>query len=183
VHVTLKVLDDVPSLRRGHCYKALHAAFAAGRCRFGFRLVHYSVQGNHMHLVCEAADATALSRGMQGLSIRLARRLNRRLGRRGRLFAERYHARILRTPREVRNVLAYVLNNARRHAPADVTFPRDWIDALSSAPYFDGWRNQPRLYSAPEPDTPVTAPVTWLLRTGWRRRGLLHTAEVPGTLG
>lgn len=145
----------------------------------GFRLVQFTVQGNHIHLIVEAPDKVRLARGVQGLCVRIARRLNRRLGRAGKLFAERYHARILKTPSQVRRVLAYVLNNSRRHCPPSTTIPGDWIDVCSSAPWFDGWRNQPRLYSAPEPDIPITAAVTWLLRAGWRRCGLVHTAEVP----
>src|SRR5262249_58519043 len=99
--------------------------------------------------ICEAKDAEVLTRGMQGLAIRMARRLNGRIGRKGQLFSERYHARILRSPTEVRRVLAYVLNNSRRHAGRDVSFPRGWIDPLSSAPWFDGWQWPP--ISWPQP--------------------------------
>lgn len=79
----------------------LRTAFAAGSERFGFRLRQYSVQSDHRHLVVEGKDRRALSRGMQGLLIRIAKGLNRLWGRRGTVFADRYHDRILRTPREV----------------------------------------------------------------------------------
>jgi len=181
VHVTLKVLPSVPHLRRRHCFAVLRAAFARGKDRFGFRLVHFTVQGNHLHLLCEAKDKHSLTRGMQGLTIRIARRLNRKIGRAGRLFAERYHARILRSPSEVRHALAYVLNNSRHHPPRHVTFGRDWIDPMSSAPWFAGWKWPPRLRGRPDdPDCPIVPPSTWLLNTGWRLRGLIAPDEVPG---
>jgi len=177
VHVTLKVLEDAPNLRRRHCFEALRTAFAKGRDRFGFRLVHFTVQGNHMHLICEAKDKESLTRGMQGLSIRVARKLNARANRKGRLFAERYHARILRSPTEVRNALAYVLNNTRHHASRDVTYARDWVDEKSSAPSFDGWKWPPRSQISADCTTNAS---TWLLSTGWRLRGLIAPDEVPG---
>src|SRR5215468_7072929 len=137
VHVTLKVRAGAPYLQRGVCFRAVRGAFVTGRAKPGFRLVHFTVQGNHLHLICEAVDKERLARGMQGLAILVAKRLNAKLGRKGKLFAQRYHARILRTPSEVRHALVYVLNNSRRHDPR---VPRDWVDPLSSAAFFDGWR-------------------------------------------
>lgn len=135
VHVTLKVLREAPYLRRGVCYRAIREALVAGKEKNGFRMVHFTVQGNHLHFVCEAGDRQGLARGMQGLAIRIARRVNRRTERKGKLFAERYHARILRTPTEVRNALVYVINNSRRHRPGVGRF---WIDPMSSAAWFGG---------------------------------------------
>ena len=83
-------------------FRAVRRALTGARARFGFRLVHFSVQRDHLHLLAEASDRRALSRGMQGLSIRVAKAVNRRLGRRGAVFADRYHARALKTPREAR---------------------------------------------------------------------------------
>ena len=180
VHVTLKVRAEVPHLRRGDCFVVLRRCFARGKERFGFRLVHFTVQGNHLHLLVEAKDKTALSRGMQGLAIRIARQLNKKLRRTGKLFAERYHERILKTPTETRRALLYVLANSRRHTSDKIT-TRDWIDPMSSAPWFDGWRRRPREpWFQPEGEPPVVPPTTWLLGQGWRRQGLLDPAVVPG---
>ena len=118
VHVTVKVCAGLPSLRRRAEQIALRAVFRAAADRFGFRLVHYSVQTNHLHLIAEAGERTALTRGMKGLLVRAARALNRLWRRRGPLVRERFHEHVLRTPREVRNALAYVLGNARRHGIA-----------------------------------------------------------------
>ena len=114
VHVTLRIVRGVPSLRVGSTYRALERAMRAGRERFGLRLVQYSVQSNHVHMLVEAEGRASLSRGMQGLKVRMARALNRVWKRAGTVFADRYHAHVLRTPREVRTALAYVLLNARR---------------------------------------------------------------------
>jgi REP element-mobilizing transposase RayT len=183
VHVTLRVVRGLGNLRKGPARRAIFRAFAAGCERFGFRLVHFSLQHNHLHLVCEADDARALSRGMQGLSIRLAKALNRRFDRSGRVFADRYHARPLCTPREVRHALAYVLNNARHHGPKRAP---GWMDPCSSARLFTGWRHGTRidqgecLEEMASAGRPVACSRTWLLGTGWKRHGLLDVDEVPG---
>jgi REP element-mobilizing transposase RayT len=174
VHVTTRLRAGLPSLRRQATLRVLHRAFFAGMDRFGFRLVHFSVQSNHVHMIAEARDRHALTLGMQGLSIRVAKALNKLWGRRGAVFADRYHARILRTPREVRNGLCYVLSNARKHGLALA----ERLDPFSSARWFDGWREAP----GPRPggSGPIVAARTWLVRVGWRRHGRIDPQAVPG---
>jgi len=110
----------------------------ARACERGtFRVVHYSLQSNHVHLVVEAAHRAALARGMVAVGSRLARAVNRVFGRRGPVLADRYHLRVLKTPREVRNALRYVLLNARRHASR--LSGKVLLDPASSARWFDGW--------------------------------------------
>ena len=116
---------------------------------------------------------------MQGLCIRIAKRLNSMLQRKGAVFADRYHAQILKTPRQVRNALAYVLNNFRRHGEVLGDVPGNLTDDRSSADWFDGFRNRPA-YGELDDDAPVAGPRTWLLRVGWRRHRLIQTFEVPG---
>jgi hypothetical protein len=113
---------------------------------------------------------------LQGLAIRVARAVNRDLDRRGRVFGDRYHAHVLRTPREVRNAIIYVLQNWRKHVPG-----ARGLDLRSSARWFDGWRESiSMLRSRPCPSSsPVAAPRTWLARVGWRRGGLVDTTERP----
>ena len=115
VHVTWRMKKGVWNLRTRRCFTVLARAFYAGANRFGFKLVHYSVQGNHLHLLVEAHDRTALSRGMNGMGVRVARGLNRVMQRHGRVLDDRYHAHILRTPTEVRRARTYLLQNARKH--------------------------------------------------------------------
>ncbi len=137
-------------------------------------MVHFSVQGDHVHLIVEAHDKVALSSGLRGLSIRAARALNRAAGRSGRIWADRYHARDLATPREVRHALCYVLHNGRKHGRQIRS-----ADPCSSARWFDGWRDHAPIFDFATDPPPVVRPRTWLLTTGWRRRGLLRLDEMP----
>jgi hypothetical protein len=176
--VTIKVRADVPSLRTVRLVREIERTFAVACEREDFRLVHYSLQGNHAHLIVEADNERALGRGMKALGARVARAVNSIFSRSGPVVADRYHVRVLRTPREVRNALAYVLLNARRHAAkAGRTLSRAvGIDPASSGRWFDGWRNG----ITPALSAPVAAPRSWLLAIGWRGRGLLSPDEIPG---
>ena len=115
VHVTWRMRKGVWNLRTRRCFKALARAFWGGANRFGFRLVHYSVQGNHLHLLVEAQNERSLARGMNGLGVRVARGLNRVMRRKGKVLDERYHGHILKTPTEVRHARSYLRENAREH--------------------------------------------------------------------
>jgi len=177
VHVTLRVAAQVPNLRRQAFHAVLLAALRAGSDRFGFRLCHFVVMGNHLHLIVEADDQRALARGMQGLAIRLARRVNRAAERRGRFFSDRYHAHVLETPTEVHRAISYVLLNYRKHfAEMGGGRPPEGLDAFSSAAWFDGWHTPLRgaVRIRREHDPPPVVPATsWLLTTGWRELGLI----------
>jgi hypothetical protein len=175
MHVTLKLRAGLPSLRSVMLVREIERSFRAGCDRGDFRLVHYSLLSNHAHLIVEAADASALAGGMKAIGSRLARAVNRVLGRRGPVLLERFHLRVLRTPLEVRRVLAYVLLNARRHAARAARALG--IDPASSGRWFDGWCRRLR---AARGCAPIAAPRTWLLRVGWRRHGLIDPDETPG---
>jgi hypothetical protein len=145
-----------------------------------FRVVHYSLQNDHVHLIAEATGKQALGRGMKSVAARLARAVNRVWRRRGPVLLGRYHARGLRTPREVRNAIAYVLLNARKHwRTRSGVAPPVRIDEASSGFWFDGWKQGLEPIDSLDPP-PVALPRTWLLRLGWRRHGLIDPAEVPG---
>jgi REP element-mobilizing transposase RayT len=187
LHITLRVLPNVPNLRKKRAFQAVKQALSLanskGRHRHAFRITHYSVQSNHLHLIAEASDERKLSRGMQGLAVRIARRVNIAVARRGTVFESRYHARPLFTPREVRTALAYVLLNERRHLAANLghTLPAWYFDPCSSAREFDGWRPYHGLSPPPRDPRDVTAPPqSRLLRSLWRRHGLIKPDEVPG---
>src|SRR5690606_20255284 len=117
--------------------------------------------------------STALTRGMKGLAVRIARTLNRLWNRKGRVFDERFHMRQLRTPRQVRNVLVYVLQNARKHG----RWHRRRFDRYSSGFWFEGWAEGPP--RRPGGPVPVAAPRSWVLCTGWRRLGSIAMDERP----
>ncbi len=189
MHVSIRVASDVASLRRRFLYKAVRGAMVVAYGRKDFRIVDLSIQGTHIHLVVEADDERALANGMRAFEISAARRINaaitRRTGRRrtGAVFPDRYHVRVLRTPTETRNALAYVLNNWRKHREdREHRGNALALDEYSTAPTFDGWDgvDPSALGWSPEYEPlPRAEPQTWLLRKGWRRHGLLSTLEVP----
>ena len=186
-HATLKLIRDLRSLRTKKKVHTIRRAIAAACRGRGFRIIDWSVQHDHIHLMVEAHSTERLSRGMQGLTIRIARGLNRTLERNGGVFADRYHLRVLSTPQEVRNCRAYVLNNNRRHAAQrGVRIDRRSIDPFSSAAWFDGWKDCPqacreRARDGWEGPPPVNQPRSWLMRVAWREveAGLIRIAEVP----
>ncbi len=157
---------------------------ACGRCceRDDFRVVLYSIQRDHVHIIVEAAEKDALGRGMKAVASRLARAVNRVFGRSGAVMEGRYHLRVLGSPREVRNAIAYVLCNARKHwRERWGQAPLVRIDAASSGRWFGGWlREAPTGDESPGP-CEVSNARSWLLRTGWKMWGLIDPAEVPGT--
>jgi REP element-mobilizing transposase RayT len=177
----LKVRRGLPSLRTVKLVRELERSFAAACDRGRFRIVHYSIQHDHLHAIVEATSARDLACGMKSIAARFARAVNRVFLLRGRVLADRYHLHVLRSPREVRHALAYVLLNARRHlAKLGLVLPRAVaLDPASSGLWFSGWnrRFQP---ASPLHPPPVAPPHTWLLRVGWRRHGLLDPSEVPG---
>ncbi len=192
VHVVLPVSHEVGRLRRRSAYQALRGAMVTTLPRHAFRIVHISIQHNHVHLLVEADDERALARGMQGFEISAARRLNqaitrdRRLARphRGQVFLSRYHVTVIRTPRQARHALCYVINNWRRHCEdvGGVAQRRAQVDPYSSGIRFDGWRPGAVPLGAAlgaEP-LPVVPAASWLLRVGWRRHGPIDPREVPG---
>ena len=196
VHVTQRIADSVlrgaglRTLRRRDVYKILHRAFVHGCKRDAvggnFRICQFSVQRDHLHLVVEADSKTALSRGMQAFAIRVAKGINRFLGRRGQVFDDRYHAEVATSPRQTRNVVRYVMLNARKHGEHTLV-PLHWsvtyVDPYSSAYYFDGFTRNigPPTTALNDTDTVPVAPAeTWLLRVGWRQHGLIPPNATPG---
>jgi REP element-mobilizing transposase RayT len=186
VHVAMRLRRGLRrTLRSRRLYAMVRSALRAARERLGCRIVHYSVQGNHLHLLVEANGREALGRAMKGFAVRLARGLNRIAGRRGQVFGERYQMRVIRNPRQARNALVYVIQNAKKHALEMLDLgprclDRTWVDPFSSAPYFDGWHDAcARWVPPPDPDPPVAPCESHLLTTLWRRHGLVDTGEVP----
>ncbi|HEX9578026.1 MAG TPA: transposase, partial [Myxococcales bacterium] len=152
VHVTLRVHREVWNLRSSRCYRRIQTCFEKARGRFGVRLVQFTIQGNHLHLILEADSNESLSRGLQGLCIRIAKALNAMMSRPGPVFADHYHSRLLRTPTELVNAIRYVLGNHTHH------FRESGRDPFSSA-----------ALTAAQRLLLLCAPVGWLLRAGWKK--------------
>jgi REP element-mobilizing transposase RayT len=177
----LKVRHGLPSLRTVRLVKDLERSFGAACERGRFRVVQYSIQSDHVHLIVEATSNRDLASGMKAIGARVARAVNRIFARSGPVLSDRYHLHVLRAPREVRNALAYVLMNARRHlAKMGRRLTAGAVDPASSGRWFAGWRTKPEPRETTVP-SPVAQPRTWLLAIGWRRHGLLDPSEIPGS--
>jgi len=165
VHVTWRLLPHVYNLRSKRGFRAILRAFVPSAERYGVRITHFSVQGNHLHVIAEAGEGAAFTRAMKGLAIRVAKGLNKMMGTEGAVFADRYHAHVLRSPPEVRNAIRYVLENAKIHAerqgkqvgrrPDPFAISHDTNQGQRA-----WWR---RLI---ERGVPVVEPVGWLLTEG-----------------
>ncbi len=183
VHITVRVRDGTVKLRYKRAFRIVRGGIVALADKIRFRVIEYSVQGNHLHMIAEGDDTYAVSRAMRSLSIRIARRINQLMGVSGRRIDKRYHMRVLRTPHQVRMALAYVLNNYRRHAAQGKRrCPRGWVDPCSSAIWFPDWMSRPKPARDPCPDLPRgTVPArSDLLRILWKALGLLELEHVPG---
>ncbi len=163
VHVSLRVTSHVWSLRGLRCFRVIEGSFAEARGRFGLRIIEFSVMDKHLHLFVEADDDLALSRGIQGLRLRITRELNRVMGRRGAVFADRHHARVLGSPNEYVTAMADLLGSAAQQYGAE------GAEAFSSAAY-DNQKRERVLSSAR----------TWLLIAGWRRRMPVELQAISG---
>ena len=173
VHITLRRAANLPDLRLPPLHDEIQNCIRDAQCD-AFRIAHYSIQGDHVHLIVEAAD-DSLERGIRGFVVRVARRLNSRvLRRRGAIWAGRYHRRDLPTPREVRNALVYVLANGAKHGEVDI----GEIDPCSSGRWFTGWMTP---LAPPTEPSPVRPAETWLLSVGWTKvfPGHIFPTEVP----
>jgi REP element-mobilizing transposase RayT len=193
VHVTLRVVQAVGSLRRRVVYHAIREATLTAARAGNVRIVHVSIQRTHVHLLVEANDRIALARGMQGFQISAAKHINQAISsgrpgprRRGTVFPDRYHAQIITSPRQARNALTYVLQNWRRHEEDRRPVARGWrFDWFSSGIAFADWTeygDAPFLWRGPPTYDPlwVVRPATWLLREGWKRHGAtISVGDVP----
>jgi hypothetical protein len=156
-----------------------------------FRIVHVSVQRTHVHMLVEAADATRLARGMQGFQISAARHINSMMStaghrRCGRVFSDRYHIEVIKTPTQAHHVLSYILGNWRHHREDQQGLARTWlVDPFSTGVLFPDWKelaDKAVMWPIRETYEPlvVRTPQSWLLREGWKRAGSISVHDVPG---
>lgn len=177
LHVTLRLKPGLPSLRRPDSHRALMRAIVSASGRHQTSVIHYAAMSNHLHMICEIMDQASMRTGLNALTVRMARALNRCWKRTGRVFDDRYHARELSSPRAVRNALAYVLLNAHHHG---IHVP-EGIDPFSSARWFDGWGPSVARRLIGIEGSPLPRPRTWLLERGWTMHGSidLFSAHAP----
>jgi len=169
----MRVARGVWNLRSQRSFRCVAQALAAEKQLGLLRIAHYSVQGNHLHVIAETEGRAALSSRMRGFAVRLARALNRMMGRRrGRVFAERYHLHVLRTRSEVRNAVRYVLLNHQKHA-AQAGSVGITVDPYSTGPWFEHWpKDVVRVrWSVVTGPPPIVEPQSSLLKNAWQARG------------
>jgi REP element-mobilizing transposase RayT len=162
VHVSIRVAAHVWNLRSQRSFRVIDAAIRKARRDPAFRVVHFAILGNHLHLIVEAEGTRAFASGVRALEIRVARGLNQMMGHTGPVFADRYDAHVLRTPAEVRNAVRYVLGNFESHAVrrGELQSTTDWVDPFSSAAGRGPRWAQLALFD----EAATTPPQTWLLR-------------------
>jgi REP element-mobilizing transposase RayT len=185
VHVTLR--SGFRPLRSAFVFPTLRGAIRDlnQRWKERFRVVHFSVQSDHLHLLVEAVDRRALLGGVRGLSVSVARRVNRLVFRRGGCL--RIAGMAVRCPRRepsvTRSSTCWGTSGSTNHREA-----KRWTHSLR-LPIFRGLQ---RLQGSPSRSelrriagrdvargSPVLEPRTWLLRAGWRRHGLISIREAP----
>lgn len=175
VHVTMRLLAGRPSLR-AQVIRRMFERIVRQVQDESFRVVEFSLQHDHVHFICEPADQAALCRAMRRVAIRFSLRMNALFGRDvGKNWGDRYHRHDLRTPREVRNALVYVLMNAKKHgeAAAGVAFVDPFSSADGSDVFFD---------ASPTTARACGPPRFWLTRLGWKKRwGLLSVTQAPAS--
>ena len=191
LHIVLRAIARVGSLRRRDIYKAVRWATITAAKHEGFRIVHLSLQRTHVHLLVEADNKVVLARGMQAFQISAAKLINaaiskdKEVRRRGSVFPDRYHQEIIKTPRQARHALAYVLNNWRKHREDRGERAGAWlVDPFSTGVLFSGWKElegHDVMWKWRDTYDPmiVWLPKTWLLSEGWRKYGLIGAREVP----
>jgi REP element-mobilizing transposase RayT len=192
VHVTLRVVSAVGTLRRRCAYQAVREATLTTARREDFRIIHLSIQRTHLHLLVEAKNKEALASGMQGFQISAAKHLNAAISkgrpgprRRGTVFPDRYHAIIITSPTQARHAMSYVMSNFRKHEEDRTAPASSWtIDWFSTAVMFPGWAeygDEPFMWRGPATYDPLVVyqPRTWLLREGWRKAGSISYREIP----
>ena len=185
MHVVLRTLKGVPRLRQDAMFHAIRHALELTMNRGGtFRVVHSSIQHNHLHLIVEAGMRDVMIKGMQALAISAARGINRACGRTGKVFAYRYHATPITSRRQMRHTLAYVLNNWRRHNEdrRNARTARELVDPYSTGMWFGGWAGMEDEFFPSFTPLPAANATCWLLTTGWKTHGLIGTRERPGPM-
>ena len=164
MHITTKVCADVPGMRDHHLAATIMAAIKAGSDRFGCRAVEFSLQSNHLHLIVEASEKGDVAKFMIGLGVRIAKAINRAVGRKGSVFADRYHRTDLLSLRQVRNTIRYVLCNANKHKEKFAGL----LDPFSSARWFKHWLG---IKTPLESKSPVPPATNWKLLNWFKHYG------------
>ena len=114
LHLTIKVRENKADIQSKRILKALHHAIKRARLK-GLKVVHYTLEYNHVHLLVESVDNKTLHKGMQAFGITIAKAINKIKRSKGAVYKNRYHLRLISSPRQLKNVLHYIFNNGVKH--------------------------------------------------------------------
>jgi REP element-mobilizing transposase RayT len=114
LHLTLKIEKNKANLKNKSILKALQQSIKKARL-LGLKVIQYTLEYDHVHLLVESSDKISLGKGMQSLGISFSKKINKIKKQNGKVFKTRYHFRKLSTPREIKNVLNYILGNGVKH--------------------------------------------------------------------
>ncbi len=179
LHINVKIKKNLPNLRTKKLFTIVKKAIIRARVR-GFRINHFAVLKNHIHLIAEGKDKEQMGKAMQALTLSLAKSINSTCRRTGKVFIDRYHLHILRTPIEVKNALKYVFKNAAKHYHLKNIFdPYSSLIAFKEKEKLLGQAGFliPKILSSFDEIYDhlqsimniVDPPTSWLLKTGWSK--------------
>lgn len=198
VHVSMRRVERAPSFRSERIFRTILGQLARLKRR-GVRVVHYSVQHDHLHLIVEGESRLDISSQMRKLFSSIALAVNDVAKRRGSLFRDRHHRVELDNPTKTRNALVYVVFNDRKHhaqnggAISDDFFrdfddrssvawlgPEAWDERAGPSPAWVA-RIRARDGDVDGHGPALSAPRTWFAQAGWRIRGggALGPYELP----
>ncbi|MEI8348179.1 MAG: transposase [Pseudomonadota bacterium] len=171
VHVVWHLNPHVPPCRRKNILLIFKKAVLKGRL-MGLKVIHFSLMNNHLHLLIETENKKALAKALQSFAISFTKRLKNFNGlKKTPIFKERYFCHILKSLREVKHAIHYILMNGKKAG-----LSRYDIDPYSSAinlrslcpklfPELDF--NLPRVYFSKITDFwqgALSPPSFWILR-------------------
>jgi REP element-mobilizing transposase RayT len=171
LHITMRLQEGVPNIRNKTLLKQFKKS-ANQAAKFELHVIHFSLLRNHLHMIVEAKDNEALALGMRSLAGRFGKQIRRHAGGKGRVFQGRYHLKTIKSARQMRRTLEYVLLNYAKHTKLP-----EHLDPFSSAYGFKHWKDLLGLRFNPviavqtrNPfETGLAPPRSWLAREGWRR--------------
>lgn len=175
LHITIRLAEGLSGLRTKHMHEQFTVALLNAKAK-GLRVLHYSIEGNHVHLLVECADNKALASGMNSFGTSFAKAVRKERGGKGKVFAGRYHLGVQKNPAQMKNTLAYVLLNQAKH---ENLIP--YNDRFSSSQHFNEWKallgrnigpilEDWRPNKNPLPDH-LSTPKSWLASKGWKIKG------------
>lgn len=114
LHLTVKIEKSKANLKNKNVLAILKKAIFNAR-RQGLKVIHYSLEYDHIHLIIEADNNRTLGKGMQAFGVTLAKAINRMRKVKGQVYKHRYHFRQITSSRQLKNVMTYIFNNGVKH--------------------------------------------------------------------